>query len=1187
MAEMELGLGTKVLAEPAFTGREQELQKLEFFLNSTIEGKGKSVFISGEAGCGKTRLAREFLDRAKKKDVTLMAGWCLSDAAIPYFPFIEAFSGYFTPFDEEEQLTSFQQPNAQIGVGSAVQFASEHGMAELLTGPKPVERLRKPETLSPQVWKDQAFAAVAKTLNAIQAQVPILLFLEDIHWADSASLALLHYIARAINNSQRVLVLATFRSEELTADAEGHPHPLSEAMRMMRREDLFTEIKLSSLSQSNVSKIVENMIGGSLQPALAEKLTSESRGNPLFIVESLRMLHERKSLIQEDNQWRLAVDALGIPPKIKDIILRRLAVLNYAQRRVLDAASVIGEKFDVELLSTMLGMDSLDVLETLNLVAHSTSLVCAEENYYRFDHAKSRETLYEELSPPLKRGYHARIAEKLENTKDARTNLSDLAFHYAQAGNTKKALKYALAAGKDELARFSNQQAIQHFRWVLQNTPDTPERSEERETVLEGLGDAYADSQMYSEAIKTFEQLAAFGRGAVRLRAIRKAMDAAFLKGDKPDILLEYAKKAEELAACDRLEMARVLDNRGRAFGYAGRGDLKLDLADYDAALQVFEEENSLSDAADALWRSGCVSAIFEDLVEKGLDELLRSVSIFKELGDVRKEIEAELYTGVTLTSLGLAEGRREFVNILEIGEKLGAFTELATASVYLSYYDEFDGKFVEALSHGLKALEYCKKTDAYWVHGYVYQYLGRVYSKLGDLKHADEYFDRIGKLPQEILSHIMVGPNLAPSKAIYLAAKTQWEESNNFFEKLLSTGRMAAGNEGMTRIDYAWVLEKQGRAEEARAQRARVNALFDQVEERFGHANLQLSVMVPRKLQVGEEFEMRLDLVNVGRRPSELVKIDGAIPPEFKVVDLPSFCSLQTGSVEMKEKSISGFQVETIKLKLNVTKAGSYILKPEVLYVNDLSMTKAFKADLIAINVQPAQPRYEVLLGRIPTGSEELDALLLGGIPQNYAVVLSSPSSDDRELLIEKFLEAGAIAGETTFHITAETGNAKAIAEKYLTNFFLFVCNPQADAMFHASPNVFKLKGVENLTDIDIALAKAFRMLKPKETGPKRICIEIISDALLQHHAVNTRRWLSALLPTLKLKGFTILAVVDPSMHPTEELQAILGVFDGEIRVSEKETPEGIRQALRVRKLINQKYSDKEIALNKEALMD
>ncbi len=175
-----------------------------------------------------------------------------------------------------------------------------------------------------------------------------------------------------MSDTERILVLATFRSDELTTDAEGHPHPLAETLRMMKREDLFTEIKLQNLSQASVAEIAKNMIGGNLQQQLAERLVTESRGNPLFVVESLRMLNERRSLVEENNEWRLAIGELGIPSKIRDIILRRLAALNFAQRRVLDAASVIGEKFDVALLSAVLGMDNLEVLETLNMISRST-----------------------------------------------------------------------------------------------------------------------------------------------------------------------------------------------------------------------------------------------------------------------------------------------------------------------------------------------------------------------------------------------------------------------------------------------------------------------------------------------------------------------------------------------------------------------------------------------------------------------------------------------------------------------------------------------------------------------------------------------------------------------------------------------------------------------------------------------
>ncbi len=363
---------TGVLAEPVLVGRERELEELGSFLNPAVEGKGRTVLVSGEAGSGKTRLTREFLTTAKKKGVAVLAGWCLSDAAVPYFPFVEAFNSYFASLNEEEPV-SLRKPDDPLGRAGIAQVASEeHGITAWLTGLKAAEKPGKPQHISPQIWKDQVFAGVAKTLHAISLQEPIILFIEDIHWADSASLALLHYVARTVDNSERILVLATFRSEELTADAEGRPHPLAETLRLMRREDLFTEITLSNLISSHVLRIAENMIGGPVDLALADKLSKESRGNALFVVESLRMLAERKSLFQENNKWRLAVDELGIPSKIKDIILRRLALVTNSQRRVLDAASVIGEKFDVSLLGAVLGQDTLEVLETLNVVSRSS-----------------------------------------------------------------------------------------------------------------------------------------------------------------------------------------------------------------------------------------------------------------------------------------------------------------------------------------------------------------------------------------------------------------------------------------------------------------------------------------------------------------------------------------------------------------------------------------------------------------------------------------------------------------------------------------------------------------------------------------------------------------------------------------------------------------------------------------------
>jgi len=866
-------LNKTTLPDPILVGRKSELEELKRFLDLALKGKGTTLFISGEAGSGKTRLINEFLKITKRREITILYGWCLSNAALPYFPFIEAFSS---------GLSSRE--------GGAI-VSQQLSIRSWLSEAYPTEKLEKNQTVAPQVWKDQAFASVTRELLFMSSVKPLILVLEDMHWADSASLALLHYISRAIVN-EKILVLVTFRSEELGRDAEGRSHPLVETIHLMGREGLFKEIKLANLDQDDVRGIAESMLGGKVNLELVEKLSEESRGNPLFVVEFLRMLSERGSLVRERDRWRLSVDELGMPSKVKEVILRRIGALRADQRRVLDVASVIGDKFNPDLIGAVLSKDRLEILEALNDILKSTSLVRVEENLYRFDHAKSREVLYEEISLPLKRGYHARIAEQIENISQngKEVSFSDLAYHYAQAGNKEKSVKYALAAGQDALSRFSNAEAIKHFKYVLESVANLDGLTDERNVALEGLGDAYAANCMYAEAIKTFDQLVESETGLLRLRALRKAMDAAFIKGDKPDLLLEYAKKAEELALDDRLEMGRVILNIGRAFAWAGRGEPKLDLADYEAALQVFEEENSLVDIAEALWRRGEAYISPEDLYKKGLGYLLRSRAIFRELGDIRKEIVVSRSIGSAFTFLGLfPEAKRELGNILKIGEKYGVFDELARAVGILGLVDEYEGKFAEALSQILKALEYIEKTDVNYVKSFDFAALTRLYSKLGDLKRADEYFDRMTKLPPEVLSTWLVTFIVAVSKGVYYAAKDRWKDSNQIFEPL-----SANLGDYLFITNYIWALEKQGRIEEAKAQRDKFQKKLKQTKKWFKRANVQLSVMASRKVQTGETVELRLDLVNVSKNPGTLVKVEGVMPTGCRVVSLPSFCSIQ-----------------------------------------------------------------------------------------------------------------------------------------------------------------------------------------------------------------------------------------------------------------------------------------------------
>jgi serine/threonine protein kinase/tetratricopeptide (TPR) repeat protein len=253
--------------------------------------------------------------------------------------------------------------------------------------------------------------------------------------------------------------------------------------------------------------------------------------------------------------------------------------------------------------------------------------------------------------------------------------------------------------------------------------------------------------------------------------------------------------------------------------------------------------------------------------------------------------------------------------------------------------------------------------------------------------------------------------------------------------------------------------------------------------------------------------------------------------------------------------------------------------IKPQNILITQEGTAKMMDFGLTRMLQQPSISQDGIAVSsRIPTGDEEVDRLLLGGIPEDYAVILTSPSCDKRDRLIKKFLETGTKRGEVTFYVTTDLGEERFFAERFQSDFHLVICNPQADRIIENLPNVTKLKGVENLTDISIALASAFRELDDSSSGARRFCIEIISDVLLQHHAVQTRKWLAGLIPELKSRGFTILAVMNSHMHHSEEVQAILGLFDGEIEIYERETEEGLQRFFRTNKMQNQGYLERDL---------
>jgi tetratricopeptide (TPR) repeat protein len=935
----------KMLPEPVLVGREHELEELKEYLNFAFEGKGETVFISGEAGSGKTRLLDEFLKILSKKDVIVLTGWCLSEAPVPYFPFIEAF----------DSLPTGEGKNA-------ITFSQRIGLKSWLLETNQSEASEKPVGMQPQIWRDHAFYGVANELLFLSSKKPLVLALDDIHWADSASLSLLHYLARQLA-SERILVLATFRCEELTPDAEGNSHPLSKTLLLMDRDDLYKEVKLSNLDVSDIHKIAESMLVGSVQSEFVNKLACESHGNPLFVVEYLRTLHQQGKLFKENGQWRLFVGDFDIPRKVKDVVLQRLEGLRSHERKILDVASVVGENFDPELLAAVVSQDSADVLRTVTDIAKSKLIVHCEGKSCWFDHAKFREMLYMEIPLLLRKEYHLKVAEKIEAVSMglAEAPVSELAYHFVRAENKLKAIKYSLRAGEVALSRFSNMEAIQHFLYVLNSVKDYPELVNEKLSALEGLGNAFYANSQFKKATGTFEELGDTAEtGVMKLQAFRKATESAYQQGDSRR-MLELIKKAAPYTAAGRLENARVLACRSRALMLQSKPYL-IDLED---ALHVFEEEYSLWDVAWALMGVGNKHAgRGMDKDHQGLAEALRSIALFGELGDFRSQMEVCFVAGFDFINCMLYnEALDVYAKIIAIDEnmKMGDYLHACYAYAWSGVlFFIFKDDLEKGLSYNLKALELSKKTDSLVAQGTVYSNLVREYAVLGDVDRAEECFEKLLKLPQEIFNFNPVSGEFA--KAVLLAAKGQGEVFEKLFERMKASPYACHWSGWLqgAKWQYARMLERQGRVEEARIHLDEIKRNRQDADKKFEHANVQPSLMVRRQGVVGEEVEMRLDLVNVARNPCTLTNVEGLIPLGSKIVSFPSFCSIQNSSINLNGKRIDPFQVETIKLRAIFGKAGVYKLEPRIFYVDDFNETRTceFKPLTLTVQFSPSEDK-------------------------------------------------------------------------------------------------------------------------------------------------------------------------------------------------------------------------------------
>jgi hypothetical protein len=342
---------------------------------------------------------------------------------------------------------------------------------------------------------------------------------------------------------------------------------------------------------------------------------------------------------------------------------------------------------------------------------------------------------------------------------------------------------------------------------------------------------------------------------------------------------------------------------------------------------------------------------------------------------------------------------------------------------------------------------------------------------------------------------------------------------------------------------------------------------------EKFEHANVQANLVTSvKQVKIGESFCLSVEFVNAGREPALLMRVEDFINPDFIVVKKPEIYRIEDTCLNMKGKQIAPLKLVEVKLTLQPSKKGEYSLNPRVQYLDELGQNKSLQLKTLEIKVEEV-----IIEGRVTTGTQELDSLLLGGIPQEYAVILSGPPCDEREMIVKNFLKVGVKKG-ISFYVATEANETRNLLDS--PNFFLFLCNPKPKTPVPDMPNVFKLQGKTDLNNLGIALTKAHRSINQNLGQPKRICIEILSEVLVKHGANTTREWISDLITNYGSKGFIMLAVMDPKEHAPDEATTVLNLFDGEISILQSDDPLDCKKSIIVKKLRNQDYIKNPICL-------
>ena len=549
----------------AIVGREAALDQLEEALHKALHGERQIVFITGEAGIGKTTLVDVFLQCvASGANAKIARGQCVEGfgGKEAYYPILEALGQLFRDADDCPNLQTFSKraPTWLVQFPALVKAEQREALEKEIIG----------------ATRERMVREICEALETITAQNPLVLCLEDLHWVDPSTLDFISALARR-RGPAKLLLLGTYRPAEIIISQS----PLKALKQDLVIHGLSYEICLERLEEPDVAEYLAlEFVDGSFPTEFANVIYRHSGGNALFMVSILQDMVKKGLIARADGRWTLTVPLENVAPSVPETLDQMIELqfqqLSPVEQRVLRSASVAGERFSVWALSTAAEMEPgsiEDVCEGLSERLHFIKAAGIHElangqisAHYEFRHSLYREVLYRRLSEASRSKLHRLVAQKLKAVCEPceQELATELALHFEEGHEYEEAIRYLKVAAENAAGRFAYRDAIEILEHALELVEKLSAtlRDELEIQILESLGDAHFTLGAMAESAEAYSAAASraaqAGHDAVQVRVLTSAMNPfGFINPDQGIAALEQAVKVS-MNVDDPLLLART-----------------------------------------------------------------------------------------------------------------------------------------------------------------------------------------------------------------------------------------------------------------------------------------------------------------------------------------------------------------------------------------------------------------------------------------------------------------------------------------------------------------------------------------------------------------------------------------------------------------------------------------------------